>query len=767
MGFVEKLENINDLSNDLICLYSCLFCIFAKDKIETIEDALLNWNIYDSGYAQVTYKKSHEFDGDQSHNSVNSLFTRYSTAILKRHISDENGKTKEGEMEAKEIHVKINKSLFKEGEIIIGFKVKVDEVMKEWNLENARELVSSKFSLEPKDIFEHWRPFIEKLVENEFFLQRIVSKPSSQAAILKAFIPNFDRNNNMQIFTDDFYGNEEEYLEAVMQMSLDDMKAIKLPDPDEEKFRDSFLKLGQLPYAHKIARVEIAKQKLIVIIDGAPQTGKTTLNTFIIPDILQRNIEKEFYEESAKCLALVSSTITLKNQLELIQKSGGYCRIAKHVRILNLLDFNELRHGSFLKTLEKIIKEYTIMEEEKEKLKAGINLIKTKFCAFHHESTNEYDRDIILPNLSKEEKKALAESAEVYGDDITSKELQIFQDALKVIFFHYRPNFIIASNETFISLLPSMNQYISHILVDESGKTPFIEVINMIAEIPNLKQLVLNGDITQYPYYHRLHLENRPECYDNGMKMINLASPELSYIQLNKTFYMHPGIVQVLNECFYSDRILIPLFSPESYKVQFKNLNLLENFEIPISFHNVDKADEYVPPTTRKNYYQSFIAMKLIQKLLSCNLLQKEKILVLCNYSAEKKMMQENLKKRSQERMVKVKCVDNCVGEHSDIVIYITTRAIDEKIFHDADSYQTFLYEGSYELGDLKDNFHYVFERQRIQTAISRAKKAVFIVGSKFLLENCPEWKALIQMIHDDNHFAYPNIVEQMENEQQ
>uniref|UniRef100_A0A914YP26 DNA2/NAM7 helicase-like C-terminal domain-containing protein n=1 Tax=Panagrolaimus superbus TaxID=310955 RepID=A0A914YP26_9BILA len=224
-----------------------------------------------------------------------------------------------------------------------------------------------------------------------------------------------------------------------------------------------------------------------------------------------------------------------------------------------------------------------------------------------------------------------------------------------------------------------MANYISHIVIDEAGRMPFIEALNIVVETPNLKQLILNGDIQQYPYHHRIRLEQRPECYDNVLKMINLKSSELSYIQLNSTFLMHPGLVKIMNEIFYPNRNLIPLFPPES-------LDLCHHFRhpnIPIAFHAVEGGDELFPPTSRRNQHQNYIGIKIIQQLFEnyhpAHQFRAGKILVLCNYSGQRRMMQEALKEKGYDRWVKVKCVDNVVGEHSDIVIYITTRAYDSE----------------------------------------------------------------------------------------
>uniref|UniRef100_A0AC34G5A3 DNA2/NAM7 helicase-like C-terminal domain-containing protein n=1 Tax=Panagrolaimus sp. ES5 TaxID=591445 RepID=A0AC34G5A3_9BILA len=105
---------------------------------------------------------------------------------------------------------------------------------------------------------------------------------------------------------------------------------------------------------------------------------------------------------------------------------------------------------------------------------------------------------------------------------------------------------------------------------------------------------------------------------------------------------MHPAIVKVMNELFYLKRNLMPLFPPSSL-----NLNFLRNHEIPIAFYNVNGGDKHVPPTTRRNLHQNYVGMKIIEQLLEYRQHDfREKILALCNYSAERQLMEETLKKK-------------------------------------------------------------------------------------------------------------------------
>uniref|UniRef100_A0AC34G5K9 DNA2/NAM7 helicase helicase domain-containing protein n=1 Tax=Panagrolaimus sp. ES5 TaxID=591445 RepID=A0AC34G5K9_9BILA len=333
----EELKSIKDLTKDLI--NTSFLCSFKKDRNETISKKFFKWEIYKSGYAQVTYRGSST--------TKNSLFSRNSTAILKLHHSDDIYQNEE-EKKPKEFFVKINISKFDEDkdEFIIGFKVKVENLLQEWNLDSKFNFMNAKYSLEPTDILAHWRPFIDKLEGKEDHIENILANSNpSRSKILEAFLPG--EKSDMQI-------NHQ------------------LVDPEEESRKDADLEFGQLPYAHQIALDEIKKGKPIVVIDGAQCTGKSKLNTHILTVILKkiRRLQKH-NSESSKCLALVSPcNNTLKTQMFIND-------FKKRLRILNLIDLCDSSE-SFSYVIEYVLRGFNPNRADTEKLVAAKELLKTK-----------------------------------------------------------------------------------------------------------------------------------------------------------------------------------------------------------------------------------------------------------------------------------------------------------------------------------------------------------------------------------------------------
>uniref|UniRef100_A0A914Z1C3 DNA2/NAM7 helicase-like C-terminal domain-containing protein n=1 Tax=Panagrolaimus superbus TaxID=310955 RepID=A0A914Z1C3_9BILA len=458
-------------------------------------------------------------------------------------------------------------------------------------------------------------------MENEYYLDFLLNEKSARSTIMEAFMP--DSESNERIY--------------------------QIPNKDREARKDKKIKAGDSTFAQFIARNEINAGKPIVIIDGPPQTGKTDLLSYIVPDILKSLITSSS-SDSDKCFALVSPAYTLRNLVIKIKQHSKYQQICHKIKILDLTVWPADECGSFLSVIQVTLKRSIGDYDAQEKLRKA----HTAFCS-----------------------KVQPQNLEIYDsfdstdtDLITSKELKVFQDAIKVIFAYYHPNFVIASNETFISLLPSMANYISHIAIDEAGKASYLDCFAMVLEAPHLQQLILIGDTNQYPTHRRIKQSQLPDCFKNVMFEVNWKSPALTYIQLNKTFYMNPGTVEIINKLFCPERILTPL-----YPTTLTKSPLIRNPELGIAFYDTDGWDAHVKPTSRKNFGHHFQALQIIYQLL--DLYPGQKITVLCYYVAQKLMMEKTLRCEMIDQRVEVSTVDGYFGKNSDICIIITTRTLD------------------------------------------------------------------------------------------
>jgi hypothetical protein len=458
------------------------------------------------------------------------------------------------------------------------------------------------------------------------------------------------------------------------------------------------------------------------------------------------------------------------------------------IRVLNLIDLDSKEKGSFSDVVDVLLYDlkYQLNIDEKEILEKAKWSFQAKLIPQYHgnvtngqqvvqngkdlndglryedistasdEEENEGEDDTNNGTLSSYEE---VELDDIVDDLITSTELITLQAAINIIFNHYFPNFIIASNDTVISLLPSLGEHLTNIAVDEAGHSSTLDIVAMVTESKKLEQLVLIGDTSQYPSHQRLPIKDSiPNCFDNVMRRINLKSQNLILILLNKTFNLNPGLAMVMKTLFYPNRDISSL-------LQRKPLasGIFGNPEIPLMFVDMDGNDLSVYPTTRYNPQHTFAALNAVKRVIEAD--NSLKITVLCYYDGQRIHMLRALKRYKLDKIVEVSTVDSFYGKTTDVAIIVTTRNLDERN-HPRRYVPVFKNEKLFlqripvpmnetsELGDDSCFYSFVFDEQRLLTAISRGEKATIIIGSAELLRENEKWNVLLNLAVTNSNFV-------------
>lgn len=357
----------------------------------------------------------------------------------------------------------------------------------------------------------------------------------------------------------------------------------------------------------------------------------------------------------------------------------------------------------------------------------------------YEEICKHLNKKIIIETDRNEYTEALYNCANVFGVTCTSNNL--FKD--------------LENNSFGIEEIDLKKQDIDVVIIDEVSKSSFLDLV-----IPIIygKTIVFVGDHRQLPpTYDLRHLKKDDfdelnseivtkkindeytslyeECF---FKKIFEKIPDDYKIMLNKQYRCHSDIMNIFNH-FYSDGI-----NNKGLEIGFKDQDERKQHNLTIKINNkpiidpkkhiyfVDcsegkESTKYEGSTSKINEIEADVTIKLLKELdlASEEHNKNEKPLsvgVICTYGDQASIIKNkvqkekfsNFSKEDDEKLV-ISTVDDFQGDERDIIILSMVRNPNDKNF----------------------NPEFIKKYERINVALSRARKMLIIVGAKkFLCEH-------------------------------
>ena len=257
--------------------------------------------------------------------------------------------------------------------------------------------------------------------------------------------------------------------------------------------------------------------------------------------------------------------------------------------------------------------------------------------------------------------------------------------------------------------------------LDEAGQCNEAELY-LATTFPTVLRIVVVGDPKQLP---PTTIDRR--CKQAGfgmswMERIHCLYPSKVHL-LDTQYRMHPQILKFPNQEFYGNRIK----SGECVRSRLPEISRPVGF-VDTSNRSCEERENF----STKNVQEASLIRALLRQDNDIQTLLRElsesKVVVITPYAAQEKLLKSELKKVKGLRNWSVSTVDSYQGQEADIVIISTVRT---------------------------ERIGFVDDLQRLNVALTRAKRLVRIVGNKKLFDKLGRFSTLKKLVSYLCHQKY------------
>lgn len=522
---------------------------------------------------------------------------------------------------------------------------------------------------------------------------------------------------------------------------------------------DSFMKSLNVEYYNNnldSSQREAVRKALcssaITLIQGPPGTGKTSVITEIILQILKENKE----QNDNKILVVSQANRAVDNVLSKIEN-----KISDKINIVRIGEENKIDKEIFQKfAIKRCVP--TWIELVKSKSKEYMKLyLKNKNISYEEmEKYVEYkekevnnkktNRSFIIKFEEKNNKldiEQMIELFKIHQEWITNINKQYDMEV------NYIKNCSIVAGTCvgFKSNPIISDSSFEYVIIDEAAKASTPELLVSLMQCS--KKIIMVGDQNQLPPHLSTELEEifRRENKKQDKSFFTTLFEKLdnNNKQLLKIQYrMNPVIGTMISKVFYGNDIL------NGTDMELENHYLLGKYKSNnIVWLSTSKIKNKYERQTELKSFENFSEVKIIKNELKFLDNQSDignyTIGIITPYSAQKKLLIRELMKMNLKNInvneIEVNSVDAFQGSEKDIIIYSIVR------------------------NNKKKEIGFVKSKERLNVALSRAKKLIILVGDKEFIssenDKSNKYKEIVDYIQNNDNCEIIDYKEGGENE--
>uniref|UniRef100_A0A7E4ZZ28 RNA helicase n=1 Tax=Panagrellus redivivus TaxID=6233 RepID=A0A7E4ZZ28_PANRE len=287
----------------------------------------------------------------------------------------------------------------------------------------------------------------------------------------------------------------------------------------------------------------------------------------------------------------------------------------------------------------------------------------------------------------------------------------------------------LGSTPSLRKLYTESDEKFDYIIVDEAGQAAEMEVWMPMAFFACRRtRLIVAGDPMQLGPVASVHLLDDP-AYGYKTSILSrlyqneaFRSDSQNMVQLTKNYRSHEAIVNVVSQVFYNDTLE---FTRPAGHDSLDDWHRLPQSQFPVFFENVYGRVQTDRNGSSSNEAEANAVVFYIESLLRSRRVKAHEIGVVSPYTAQTQLIRHLLGPSSE---VTVDTVEKFQGSERRVIIMTAVR-------------------NGTALGFMED-------RQRLNTALSRAQQLLIVIGHGRSLEALPDWFKFIDYCKANNAYV-------------
>lgn len=295
---------------------------------------------------------------------------------------------------------------------------------------------------------------------------------------------------------------------------------------------------------------------------------------------------------------------------------------------------------------------------------------------------------------------------------------------------------------SFAEQVPRLMAETTHLVIDEAGRAPMVQVISFVSHLPQIRKLLVLGDRRQLS----VHVPSLPLAVRTGFGLGSIVqsldvSPGVDHTVLEVCYRSHPTIVRCVEAACYAPHGERLLPGCEERAMLTAHVRLPTRGVPLVLLHQEGVAIRDAISLSSVDMEQTHSVMRIVWHLYTI-FGRDLSVRCVCFYGAQARSLQLRVDELQPElKHVTVTTCDRTQGHEADLTIVVTTCS-----------------EWSAQAAGVP----FWAAPERVDVAISRAKHGTYLIGDLLLLRRSEVWRAFLDKAMEETEVVGAEYLDAM-----